>query len=73
MSGTEKELGIGTEKLDDPLLIRFGPSTWKKDTHTYGNPPIPFTGPEPGCTHPYGRLPSLVGLFDKFWTPKLQR
>jgi hypothetical protein len=54
-------------------LTRFGPSTWKKDIEKYANPPIPFTGLEPGCTHPYERLPSLLGLFDKFWSPKLQR
>jgi hypothetical protein len=34
---------------------------------------LPFRGPEPGCTHPYGRVPSLLGLFDKFWSQKLQR
>jgi hypothetical protein len=63
----------GTEKICDPLLSRFGPNTWNKDTHTYANLPIPFSRPESGCTHPYGRLPSLPGLFEKFWTPKLQR
>jgi hypothetical protein len=26
-----------------------------------------------GCIHPYGRLPSLVGLFEKFWSKTLQR
>jgi hypothetical protein len=58
------------EKLE-ALLHRFCPSTWNKDNHIYYEPPLPFTGHEPGCTHPYGRLPSLPGLFDKFWTPKL--
>ena len=55
------------------MLKRFGPATWSKDTHAYVNPPLEFTGPKPGCTHPYGRLPSLVGLFDKFWSQKLDR
>jgi hypothetical protein len=32
-----------------------------------------FRGPEPGCTHPYGQLPSLVGLFENFWSPTLLR
>jgi hypothetical protein len=57
---------------EDPLAIRYAAGTWKKDTHVYKNPPLPFTGPEPGCTHPYGRLPSLIGLLEKFWSPKLQ-
>jgi hypothetical protein len=55
------------------MAIRYGPSTWNKDTNTYANPPLDFTGPEPGCTHPYGRLSSLLGLLDKFWSQKLQR
>jgi hypothetical protein len=60
-------------KKDDPLLARFGPHTWKQNIFSYKNSPLEFTGPEPGCTHPYGRVPSLLGLFDKFWSPKLQR
>jgi hypothetical protein len=72
-AGTQQDVGAGTKKITDPLLSRFGPNTWKKDTYKYTNPPIPFIGPEPRCTHPYGRLPSLLGLFEKFWTPKLQR
>jgi hypothetical protein len=72
-TGTKKQVGTESEQLCDPLLSRFGPSTWHKDTTTYANPPIPFIGPEPGCIHPYGRLPSLPGLFDKLWLPKLQR
>jgi hypothetical protein len=74
--GTEGEPGIATgleNILDDPLLIRFGSNTWKKEAHMYGNLPLPFTGPELGCTHPYGRLPSILGLFDKFWSQKMQK
>jgi hypothetical protein len=65
--------GAGTSKGIDPLLLRFSPQTWNKETHVYANPPLPFTGPEPGCKHPYGRVPSIMGLFDKFWSQKLQR
>jgi hypothetical protein len=62
-----------TEAKLAALLERFAPTNWNKDRHTHCDPPLSFTGPEPGCTHPYGRLPSLPGLFDKFWTPKMQR
>jgi hypothetical protein len=55
------------------MAKRYVPETWNKDTHVYKNPPISFTGPEPGCIHPYGHLPSLVGLLDKLWSQKLQR
>jgi hypothetical protein len=72
-TATENEAGDQSQQQCDPLLTRFGPSTWKKDIEKYANPPIPFTGLEPGCTHPDERLPSLLGLFDKFWSPKLQR
>jgi hypothetical protein len=71
--GAATQQDAGTKKMCDPFLSRFGPNTWNKDTHTYANPPIPFSGPKPGYTHPYGRLPSLPRLFEKFWTPKLQR
>jgi hypothetical protein len=61
------------EPTKDPLSIHYAPETWKKNIHVYSSPPLPFIGPEPGCTHPYGRLPSLPRLFEKFWSPKLQR
>jgi hypothetical protein len=54
------------------MALRFAPSTWNKNTDSYRNPPLPFTRPEPGCTHPYGRIPSLPGLFEKFWSHKVQ-
>jgi hypothetical protein len=54
------------------MTKQYAPETWNKDTHVYKNPPIPFMGPKPSCTHPYGRLPSLVGLLVKFWSQKLQ-
>jgi hypothetical protein len=57
----------------EALLHRFRPNSWNKDSQEYYDPPLPFTGPEPDCIHPYGRLPSLPGLFDKFWTPKMKR
>ena len=60
-------------KRVDPLLVRFGLDTWKKHIHCYSNPPLLFTGPKSSCTHLYGCLPSLLGLFEKFWSPKLQR
>ena len=75
MPKTKGEPGtaIGLENiLDDPLLIKFGPNTWKKETHIYDNPPLPFTRPEPGCTHPCRRLPSILGVFDKFWSQKCE-
>jgi hypothetical protein len=31
----------------------------------YAMPSFEFIGLEPGCIHPYGRLPSLLGFFDK--------
>jgi hypothetical protein len=55
------------------LAKRFACLTWENNTCTYANAPLEFTGPELGCTHPYGCLPSLLGLFDKFWSMKLQR
>jgi hypothetical protein len=61
------------EKKDDPLQARFAPNTWKQNIPNYKNPPLEFIGPELGCTHPYGCVPSLLGLFDKFWSQKLQR
>jgi hypothetical protein len=57
----------------ETLEHKFAPGTWEKKSSSYGSPPFEFTGPEPGCTHPYGRLPSIMGLFDKFWSLKLQR
>jgi hypothetical protein len=62
-----------TDGTEDPLAVRFAPNTWNKDGHKYANEPLDFTGPEPGCTHPYGRLPSVLGLFEKFWSNILQR
>jgi hypothetical protein len=49
----------------EQMAIRFGLSTWNKDSNTYVNPPLEFIRPEPGYTHLYGRLPSLLGLLDK--------
>lgn len=57
----------------DPLLARFAPNTWLPHQPHYSNGGLPFSGPIPGCTHPYGRLPSMLGLFQKFWFPKMQR
>jgi hypothetical protein len=57
----------------DDLAQRFAPSTWENNGTSYGSQPLECTGPEPGCTYPYGCLPSLLGLFDKFWSLKLQR
>jgi hypothetical protein len=34
-------------------------------------PPMEFTEHELGCTHPYSQLPSVMGLFETFWSPKL--
>jgi hypothetical protein len=55
------------------MAKRYGPSTWNKNSNTYVNPSLEFTGLKPGCSHPYGCLPSLMGLLDKFWSQKLQR
>lgn len=55
------------------MAKRYTPETWNKDIYVYKNPPISFTRPELGCIHPYGHLPSLVGLLDKFWFQKLQQ
>jgi hypothetical protein len=63
----------GKAAIHDGLAQRFAPATWKKTTHSYANPPLEFIGPKPGCTHPYGRLPSVLGLFEKFWSHKLLR
>jgi hypothetical protein len=57
----------------DTMTARFATHTWEKNGPSYGSPPLEFTGPEPGCTLPYGRLASLLGLFDKLWSLKLQR
>jgi hypothetical protein len=65
--------GPRQEDAAETLQRKFAPVTWKKNTHSYASPPLPFTGPEPRCTHPYGRLPSVLGLFDKFWSQKMQR
>jgi hypothetical protein len=62
-----------TQKKDDPLQARFAPHTWKHNIQNYKNSPLEFIRLELGCTHPYGRVLSLLGLFDKFWSPKLQR
>jgi hypothetical protein len=35
------------KKPEDPLLTRFGPSSWTKQSPHYVVPPLPFTGPEP--------------------------
>jgi hypothetical protein len=61
------------DKGVDQLLERFGSNTWKKITPKFTNLPISFTGPKLGCIHPYGRVPSCVGLFDNFWSWTLQR
>jgi hypothetical protein len=66
-------VGARVTPILDPFAHIFALHTWTKSTHAYGSPPMEFTGPEPGCTHPYGRLPSVMGLFEKFWSPKLQR
>jgi hypothetical protein len=63
----------GEKQTDDPLAKRYALETWTKESHVYKNPPIPFSGPKPGFTHPYGCLPLLLGLLEKFWSPKLQR
>ena len=55
------------------MLARFDLEMWKKDIHYYSNPPMLFISPNSGCSHPYGCLPSLLALFEKFWSPKLQR
>lgn len=55
------------------LLTRFGPSTWNKDTIEFVHPLLPFTRPEPSCFHPYGQVPLLLDMFDKFWIPKLPK
>ena len=74
-SSTKSKKEKAEKKAEDAkaeaLLCQFRPSTWKKDIAQYRDPPLPFTGPEPGYIHPYGRLPSLLGLFDKFWSQKL--
>jgi hypothetical protein len=64
---------VGMPILEDLLAARFSPATWKKNGHHYANEPLDFTGPEPGCTHPYGRLPSLMGLLEKFWSNTVER
>jgi hypothetical protein len=61
--------GLGTGRPDgteDPMAVRFAPYTWNKDGHKYANEPLDFMDPEPSCTHLYGRLPSVLGLFEKF-------
>jgi hypothetical protein len=60
------------QKKEDSLLARFAPSTWKENIHSYKNSLLEYTRPEPTCTHPYGCVPPLLGIFDKFWSPKLQ-
>jgi hypothetical protein len=57
----------------DAVASRFSPLIWEKNGTSYGSAPLPFIGLEPGCTHPYGRLPSLLGLFLKFWSLQMQR
>jgi hypothetical protein len=62
-------IGPGTGRpngTEDPLAVRFAPNIWNKDRHKYANEPLDFMGPELDCTHPYGRLPSMLGLFEKF-------
>jgi hypothetical protein len=39
----------------DTMTARFATHTWEKNGPSYGSPPLEFTGPEPGCTLPYGR------------------
>jgi hypothetical protein len=66
-----------TEREGSPAVPtlgeRFAPNTWESNGANYASVPFEFTGPEPGCIHPYGHLPSNMGLFDKFWSLKLQR
>ena len=56
----------------DPLLARFGPSTWNKVTTEFPQSLLPFTRPKPSF-HPYGRVLSLLDMFDILWIPKLQK
>lgn len=51
----------------------FGASIWEVGVSKYRDPPLPFTGPDPGCKHPYKRLPTIAGIFEKFWEPKTLR
>jgi hypothetical protein len=55
------------------MECRFVPNMWENNGTSYGSAPLPFTGPEPSCTRPYGHLSSILGLFDKYWSQKLQR
>ena len=54
-------------------MAKFGPKIWEKDLQCYSNPPMLFIGPKSCYTHSYGRLPSLLHLFEKLWSSKLQR
>jgi hypothetical protein len=57
MAGTDTALD-GDRPPVESLGDRYAPHTWENNGSTYGSAPLDFTGPEPGCTHPYGRLPS---------------
>jgi hypothetical protein len=63
---------IGGPSYAPDLVERFVLGTWENNGSSYGTTPLEFTGPEPGYTHSYGRLPSLMELFDKLWSQKLQ-
>lgn len=65
--------GRGKKKASalDELLIRFSLEKWKPGVPHYRRAPLPFLGATAGCTHPYGRLPSVLGLFQKFWSEKV--
>ena len=55
------------------MVARFVDRMWENGTYQYRNLPLEFAGLELGCTHLYGQLPSILGLFDKFWFGKMLR
>lgn len=65
--------GWSEEAEADELQGMFSSNKWMKGISSYKDPPLPFTGPLPGCTHPYKRLPGVLGIFEKFWEPKTIR
>lgn len=73
---TKQEKSRGKEREQspdaDPLLIRFLLETWKAGNVHFSNSTLPFIGCIVGCTHPYGCLLFVLGLWHKFFSEKMQ-
>jgi hypothetical protein len=53
--------------------LAYAEDTWRQDSSTYGDGNSNFSGPTPGVTFPCRILPSLLSLFQRFWSPLLLR